>query len=221
MDKPLRPREKAAQSGLESCTDLELLCLVIGSGTRQKDVHTIAAELLEKTENLALLTDMAPLALQKTEGIGTAKALSICAAVEIVKRALKARACSRTFSVHNPKDVVEWMQAEIGWKDQEYFVALYLDGAGQVISRKVLFVGSASCSVVAPGEIFKQGYLHSALGVLIVHNHPSNNPRPSKADIESTAKIARAGEVAGIEVIDHIIVGADTYFSFRAAGLLD
>lgn len=214
-----RPREKAMRFGLESLSDAELLCLLLGSGGGGHDLCQIAENLLEKSSQLARLGELSYPELLEIEGIGPAKALLLQAAFELNRRALRKQSCARR--IESTADAAAWMQAEYGSKSQEHFAAVYLNTKGEVIRQKVLFVGTLNRSLVHPRDIFREAFLVNAASVLFVHNHPSNDPTPSRADFQTTLELQQAANVCQIELFDHLIVGKNTSYSFRDYGLLD
>lgn len=214
-----RPRERAILQGVRSLSSTELLCLLIGSGTREQSVEQVAAQILEKTRGLQQLFTIQPEELMEIEGIGKARALQICAAVELASRALEARAISSPVTCVD--DVRGWFQAVYGSQNQEHFAVLYLDRKNRILRYRDLFVGTLDQSLVHPREIFKEACLVSACGILLVHNHPSDDPMPSVADLQSTRQLAEAARIHRIDLIDHIIVGRTSCFSFREHDLLE
>ncbi len=219
LEETLRPREKALRFGMEVLNDQELLCLLIGSGTSKAGVDVLASKLLEKSGQLKDLFDLSPADLMEIEGLGQAKALTIISALELARRALQAKAYRKTLG--GDDDAIEWFRAEFGTKKQEYFVAVYLDQKGAIIRHKVLFIGTINQSLIHPREIFREAFLCSAVSMVIVHNHPSGDPTPSMADLETTKAIAQAAEICSIRLLDHVIVTSDGSFSFRGHELLD
>ena len=219
LDQSLRPREKALRVGIDCLSDQELLCLLIGSGTSKAGVDQLAGRLLEKSGQLKNLFDMDARELMEIEGIGQAKALIIVSALEQARRALQARAYKKTLG--GLDDALEWFRAEYGTRKQEFFVAVYLDQKGAIIRHKVLFIGTINQSLIHPREIFKEAFLCSAVSMVIVHNHPSQDPTPSLADLETTKALVEAARICQIQLLDHIIVSSDSSFSFRGHELLD
>lgn len=213
-----RPREKAARFGLGSLSDQELLCLLLGSGTKTKPVERLAQELLDTSRNLSGLMDLQPQQLMEISGIGLAKAMMVGASLELARRSLQASAMSSP--VGSLEQIIRWFQAEYGTKAQEHFAAVYIDSKGNILKHKLLFIGTLNQSIVHPRDVFREAYGCNASGVLFVHNHPSNDPCPSIADLEATQMLCQAAEVCGIDVVDHLIVGRSTVFSFRAHDLL-
>lgn len=213
-----RPREKALRYGFEVLNDRELLCLLIGSGNSKKAVGQIADEILRISDNLAGLMNLPVSVLMKIEGIGQAKALQILASVELARRSLRAKAYQNPLDTC--EDVAAWMEAEIGFKDQECFICLFLDTKKHLIDHKVISIGTLDHSVVHPRDIFREAYIRSAHSLLFVHNHPSGDISPSRSDILTTQKLKTASEMFCIPVLDHLIVSRSSYFSFRAHGVV-
>lgn len=219
MSENQRPREKALQYGLSTLNDVELLALILQFGSKERDVFELAQCVLDKTEQLSKLFDLHPNALMDIKGIHKSKALQILASIELAKRALKAR--SYAMRIESPIDVVGWFQMEFGGLKQEYFVAIYLDNKCRMIKHSILFIGTLDESEVHPREIFKEAVLNSAYSIIISHNHPSGDCLPSKADIALTKRIQQASVMMGIYLADHIIIGNDSYYSFRQENNLD
>lgn len=214
-----RPREKASRFGIESLSNQELLCLLIGSGTGKSDTFAIADSLLERSDNLCRLGEMKEQELLKIEGIGKARAAILLASLELARRVLKARAFYTP--LHSEQDVVEWFEMEYGQESQEHFAACYLNTKGQMIRHKVLYIGTLNQSLVHPRDVFREAYLANACSVIFVHNHPSGDPTPSIADLQTTDDLCQAARICQIRVLDHIIVGKGCSFSFREQGLME
>ena len=198
--KDLRPREKLQAKGAQALSDYELLMAIIGSGTAQADVTKIARDvqklLKEKGSELAyddLLT---------IKSLGPAKATQIMAAFELWRRQFEV---SERPIIDSPEKAVAQL-ADIRDKKQEYFVCLTLDGANRLIAKRVITIGTLTASLVHPREVFADAITDRAASIIIAHNHPSGNLEPSRADIDITMRLKDAGELLGIDVIDHIIM---------------
>lgn len=213
-----RPREKAIAAGLDSLSDAELLCLLLGSGSPSRPVEQIACDILEKTDRLARLFAISPQQLMEVDGIGPAKALLLAACVQLGKRALERQALRP--AVHNPSDLVRWLQAEYGYQPQEHFAVVCLDAKGGILCCQTVFIGTLCQSVVHPREVLRTAVLANAARLIAVHNHPSGNCSPSRADLQATKVLAAACHAAGIPLEDHIIVAAGEWYSFAEHGLL-
>lgn len=217
ISKEFRPREKALRLGLETLTDRELIALIIQSGNKNRSVFEIAEDVLEVSESLSKLFEIHPQDLMKIHGIREGKALQILASIELCKRAMQANIYQTT--IQKPEDIVKWFELEYGYVKQEHFLALYLDSKGHILSHSLLFKGTLTESCIHPRDIFKEAFLKSANSVLCVHNHPSGDPSPSLADIECTKQIRSVAQVMGIYFLDHIIIGRNTWFSFRQSDI--
>lgn len=219
MEVEQRPREKALRYGLESLSDLELVALILQSGNKNRSVFEIASDVLKESESLSKLMSMHVNTLMQIQGIREVKALQLLASVELSKRVIRSKVYHA--SIMRPEDVIEWFEFEYGSLPQECFIALYLDTKSKLISHRVLFKGTLNESVVHPREVFKEAFLQNANSVLIAHNHPSGDCTPSKADFEVTYKMVHVAMTMGVNLIDHIIVGQNQYYSFKEHKYLD
>ena len=219
MEVEQRPREKALRYGLESLSDLELVALILQSGNKNRSVFEIASDVLKESEGLSKLMLMHANTLMQIQGIREVKALQLLASVELSKRVIRSKVYHT--SIMRPEDVIEWFEFEYGSLPQECFIALYLDTKSKLISHRVLFKGTLNESVVHPREVFKEAFLQNANSVLIAHNHPSGDCTPSKADFEVTYKMVHVAMTMGVNLIDHIIVGQNQYYSFKEHKYLD
>ena len=219
MEVEQRPREKALRYGLESLSDLELVALILQSGNKNRSVFEIASDVLKESEGLPKLMSMHVNTLMQIQGIREVKALQLLASVELSKRVIRSKVYHA--SIMRPEDVIEWFEFEYGSLPQECFIALYLDTKSKLISHRVLFKGTLNESVVHPREVFKEAFLQNANSVLIAHNHPSGDCTPSKADFEVTYKMVHVAMTMGVNLIDHIIVGQNQYYSFKEHKYLD
>ena len=219
MEVEQRPREKALRYGLESLSDLELVALILQSGNKNRSVFEIASDGLKESEGLSKLMSMHVNTLMQIQGIREVKALQLLASVELSKRVIRSKVYHA--SIMRPEDVIEWFEFEYGSLPQECFIALYLDTKSKLISHRVLFKGTLNESVVHPREVFKEAFLQNANSVLIAHNHPSGDCTPSKADFEVTYKMVHVAMTMGVNLIDHIIVGQNQYYSFKEHKYLD
>ena len=219
MEVEQRPREKALRYGLESLSDLELVALILQSGNKNRSVFEIASDVLKEGEGLSKLMSMHVNTLMQIQGIREVKALQLLASVELSKRVIRSKVYHA--SIMRPEDVIEWFEFEYGSLPQECFIALYLDTKSKLISHRVLFKGTLNESVVHPREVFKEAFLQNANSVLIAHNHPSGDCTPSKADFEVTYKMVHVAMTMGVNLIDHIIVGQNQYYSFKEHKYLD
>ena len=214
-----RPREKIWEKGVDALSSAELLAVLLRTGSRDRSALDIARNLAATPEQLALLKLMKPAELALQKGIGPAKAVTIVAALELGRRLAQGPEQERR-SVGGAADAAALLSPKIRHEDKEVFLAVMLGAKGQVLSTEKIAQGSLLSSVVLPRDVFQAAIMHRAAAVIIAHNHPSGDPAPSEADKELTRRVAEAGQVLGIAVIDHIIIGGDTYYSFSEQGLL-
>ena len=214
-----KPREKAMLMGINQLSDTELLALIIESGTKDHSAFDLAMQILSICGSIKELPTISFSDLVSLPGIKKAKALRFLACIEIAKRIQTTS--SKTSFIGHSKDVFYYLENKLMNEKQEHFIALYLDSKHHIIREKVLFVGSLDASLVHPREVFKEALHISASCIIVAHNHPSGNPQPSKADIEITKMLHDTGKIMQLPIIDHVIIGDKSYFSFREGGFLD
>ena len=210
----LRPREKALNLGFNVLSDSELLALIISTGIPGINSIDLANAILIKTNGLAGLLKMSVEQIMQLKGIGLAKATQILASLEMVRR-LSYLAMAQSDVLSDPKLLVTWLQKTYGSRDQEYFVAVFLNNRYQVKGYREVFVGTGDRVSVEARELFNEAIRCNGSRIIVAHNHPSQIIEPSKADIEMTNRLCKAGEIMGIPLVDHIIVSYDRYYSFR------
>jgi DNA repair protein RadC len=208
-----RPREKLQVKGPEALSDLELMAILLGSGTKDSDVLTVAGRILKvldgRNEKLSLGE------LQKIEGVGPAKASLIAAALEFARRRIRPEGLRISF----PPDVLPLIR-HFADRRQEHFICVSLNGANEVIATRVVSVGLVNKTQVHPREVFADPITDRASAVIVAHNHPSGSLEPSKEDIDITAQLKSAGEILGIRLLDHIVFNQKGYYSFLEKGLV-
>ncbi len=215
-----QPREKLLYKGKGNLTKAELIAILIGSGNNEESAVSLSQKILNSVKNnLAELSLLSVNDLTKFKGIGTAKAVSILAALELGKRR-RADDMIKKAKITSSQAVFEVLYAELSDKNYEEFWVLLLDRANQVIRKVNISEGGLSGTVADPKKIFKMALENNASSIILAHNHPSNNLKPSTNDIELTKKIVKAGKVLEISVLDHIIFGNDKYFSFADESLI-
>lgn len=213
-----KPREKALLHGLGVLSDTELLALIIESGSKQHSAFELAMEILSMSGSVQNLPTLSLADLMKFNGIKQAKAIRILASIELSKRIQSRQEVG--LIIHHAKDVYLYLENKLRHEKQEHFMALYLDSKHQIIREKVLFIGSLNMSLVHPREVFKEALHMSAACLIVAHNHPSGDPTPSKEDIEMTKILSDTGKIMQIPVIDHVILGENSFFSFQEGGFL-
>jgi DNA repair protein RadC len=212
-----KPREKLIEKGPEALKDSELLAILLGSGYKGKNVVQLAKRILT-THPLDKIRNMPLKDLRKLKGIGYAKGCLIRAAFELAKRAFTIDEDVLPV-VKKPKDVANQV-TEIRKYRKESFVVLYLNARNQVIHKETVSMGTLNASLVHPREVFQPAVAKCAASVILTHNHPSGNTSPSEEDAEITRRMVKAGQIMGIEVLDHVIVSERGHRSLKEEGLL-
>ena len=210
-----RPREKLEKYGPGKLSNSELLAVLLGSGTKGTNVVELSNKILKKFSG-AGLSKASVKELKNTFGLGSAKACEIVACFELGRRLLQNK---KSVLLLSPKDVWDEMK-DIRDNKKEHFVIFFLDSRNQEIKREIISVGSLNANLVHPREVFEPAIQHSAAQIILAHNHPTGDTRPSNADLEITKRLAEAGKIIGIEVVDHIIVTKNNYLSFREKHLI-
>ena len=208
-----RPRERLRKYGPESLSNEELLSIILKTGTKNKSVKELSNNILKKINNITELKDISIYSLNEIPGIGLVKGITLKAAIELGRRVYQKNNNSK-IKLNSSDLIYDYIKNRLINEKQEHFIAIYLDTKKYLIEDKLLFIGTLNNSTVHPREIFKYAYLASASSIICVHNHPSNDVLPSKEDILFTKKIVEIGKIQGINVIDHIIVGNNNYYSF-------
>ncbi len=220
-DLPLseRPRERLQKLGVEALSAQEILAVILGRGGAGESVMVTAQRLLSGFGNLKGIADASVEELSQVRGIGLAKAAQIKAAFELSSRLEGYAEAGDKPVAKTPEDVNSLVKARLRGKKKEYFLALLLDTRNQLIKVAEISIGSLDTSIVHPREVFKEAISASAAAVIFVHNHPSGDPEASEDDIKLTKRLAEAGELVGIEVLDHIIIGDKKFLSLKREGL--
>jgi len=215
-----RPREKLLQKGHSSLSNAELIALLIGSGTGSLSAVEVSKIVLQSAKNsLHELAKMSVKDLMKNKGIEEAKAISIVAAMELGRRR-KELDLEEKPKIQGSSDAFELVKGDLADLPHEEFWVLLLNRANRVIRKKRISEGGVSGTVADPKIIFKLALEELASGIIITHNHPSANLSPSQSDINLTTKLREAGKVLEIQVLDHLIVAGQKYFSFADEGLM-
>ena len=214
-----RPRERLQRIGVEALSAQEILALILGRGISGESVMVTAQRLLSQFGGLKGIAAASLEELSQIRGIGIAKASQIQAAVELSHRVEGYAEAAEKISLKTPEDIVGLVQGRLKDKKKEYFLAILLDTRNQLIRAAEISVGSLDSSIVHPREVFKEAISASAASVIFVHNHPSGDTEASEDDIALTKRLAQAGEIVGIDVLDHIIIGGKSYTSLKRLGL--
>lgn len=209
-----KPREKLFRRGVKSLKDHELMAVLLGTGVQGKDVVKLSKELIKllnrEFDTLSLET------LLKIHGLGKAKASQILSAIELSKRYLNQK---NSIKINNSNDVYNELKS-FSQKKQEYFFALYLDGANHLIDTKVITIGTLNQSLVHPREVFAYAVEKRCASIIVAHNHPSGILKPSSEDMSITQRLKESGALLGIELLDHLIFTSEGFMSLQEEGLL-
>jgi len=212
-----RPRERLAQYGPEAMATTELLAVVLRVGSRGESAIRLAERLLAEFGGLVGIAKARVPQLSALPGIGLAKAAQIKAAFELGKRLATSVEGPRPI-IRNAADAAALVMEELRHREQECLAAIFLDARNQVIRVRVLMIGTLTGSPAHPREVFKEALAHGCASLIICHNHPSGDPTPSADDVALTARLAQAGEIMGIPLLDHLIVGDGRFVSLKEAG---
>ena len=212
LPKSQRPRERMRHLGVTNLTVEELLAVILGSGSRKRNVLGIAKRIAKK-KDLSTITYQDLIGIH---GIGSIGAGKILAGIELGKRIWQGSAAT---VIETPEDVVREVRS-VRSKSREYLIALYLNARFELLSRHTVAIGSLNTSMVEPRDVFSEAVALPCAYIVLVHNHPSGDPSPSDDDTKLTKQMKKAGKLLGIEIIDHIIVSSNDYTSFREMKLL-
>ena len=207
-----RPRERLKEVGVNNLTDKEIISIILKTGTKDKNVNELSIELLNKY-SLIEFKDLSLNDLIKIKGIGEVKAIELLTSIELGKR-IFLRENNKLKKLDNAKSIWNDSKYLFDGLKQECFYCYYFNNKQELIKRKLIYMGTINSSTTHTREIFKEAYLLSASFIVCLHNHPTGDVTPSKADIEFTKALIKTGEIQKIPVIDHIIVGYNNYYSF-------
>jgi len=209
-----RPRERLFKLGPEAVSSAELLAIILGSGTKGKSVIQLSQELLVKFESLKGLAEATIEELCEIKGMGMAKAIQIKATTTIALR-LSQNDSAPKCKIDNPQSAYHLIKETLENEKREIFTVVMLDTKSHLITHQVVSIGTLSRSLIHPREVFYPAIRHKAASIILAHNHPSGDPTPSKQDVEVTKMLVDAGELMGIFVNDHLIIGQGSFISMR------
>ncbi|SIT83143.1 RadC family protein [Edaphobacillus lindanitolerans] len=209
-----RPRERLLRQGAESLSNQELIAILLRSGTRSESVLQIANRVIGFYDKIQDLQHATVEEMTSVKGVGEAKAVQLLAAVELGKRLARKQSNDR-YVIRSPEDAAAYLMPDMASLTQEHFVALFLNVKNEVLHKSTIFIGSLNSSIVHPREVFREAVKRSAASIICAHNHPSGNPAPSPEDIEVTKRLAEAGRIVGIDLLDHLIIGDHQFLSLK------
>jgi DNA repair protein RadC len=215
-----KPYEKCEKSGAAALSDAELLAVILKTGTKNKTSRELATEILSLHPVYTGLLGLHHLSMKEltaVSGIGTVKAIQLQCVAELSKRLAKQTIKERE-SLDGPWDVAHFFMEEMRYLETEHLYAAYLDASGHLLHYQVVFIGTIQTSLANPREILRIALRYDAAHFIILHNHPSGDPKPSTEDIQITKRLQEAAELIGIPLTDHIIIGDNQYFSLRERG---
>jgi DNA repair protein RadC len=214
-----RPREKLARAGAGALGDNELVAVVLGSGTASRDALAVAQDVLNVVGGVSGLPQMGLDDLLQVSGIGRPRAARLLAAVELGRRAVTHQRSARP-QLRTPRELGTYLLPLYGGHREERFGIIMFDAKYHVIRSEIISVGTVDASFAHPRHIFRPAVVASAFSLAIFHNHPSGDPTPSRDDVELTGNLVAAGELMSIPIVDHVILGAGRFYSFREQGML-
>lgn len=217
LPKHEQPREKLIEKGATNLRDSELMAILLRTGIEGKDVIKVSEEILQKFPKKKLLA-LDYKKLSEIKGIGPGKACLLLAAFELTKRAIE-HEDNNLPTINNAKDAMAQLQ-ELRTAKKEHFVVLYLNARNQLIHKETISIGTLNASLVHPREVFKPAIDHLAASIIVAHNHPSGEVDFSEVDVKVTRRVKEAGELMGVHLLDHVIIGNKKIFSFKEGGIL-
>ena len=222
-DKEAMPYERFLKFGPESLTDTELLAIILRTGTKEKNALELASDILHLQENmhgkLVGLHQLSLTQLQSIPGIGEVKAVKVKAIGELARRMAK-QSLRKRFKFDSPDKLAEYYMESMRHYATECVMLVMLDNKGHMLGEHIISKGTVNASLISPREIFILALKHDASSIILIHNHPSGDPAPSKADRQVTRQVYECGKLMNIPLIDHIIIGDHTYSSFKELGLI-
>jgi DNA repair protein RadC len=214
-----RPREKLARAGVGALGDNELVAILLGTGTASRGALSVAQDVLDVAGGVEGLAHLAVDDLLRVSGVGPPRAARVVAAVELGRRAVTRRGLERP-QLKTPRELAEYLLPLYGGHREERFGIVMLDSKYRLLRSDTISIGTLDASIAHPRDIFRAAAIGSAFCIALFHNHPSGDPAPSRDDVALTARLVAAGDLLEIPVVDHVILGAGRYYSFRSEGVL-
>ena len=212
-DRPLedRPREKLINSGVEFLSSSELLAVILSTGTKKEEVLNMANRVLKEYGSNAIINEKNPLRLEKEFSLPLTKACQVVACFELGRRFFK-ESQTGTTTIRNAKQAFNFLK-DISQSKKENFKGLYLNSRYKLIHSETISIGTVDTSIIHPREVFRPAIEYGASAIIVAHNHPSGTLKASPEDLEVTSKLQKAGELLGIEILDHLIISKDKFIS--------
>ncbi|HEY4389935.1 MAG TPA: DNA repair protein RadC [Paenibacillus sp.] len=214
-----RPRERMMEFGAGALSQAELLAILLRTGTKNESAVHMAQRILSNIGGIRGLVDLSLDELTEMKGIGMAKAVQIKAGIELGQRLAKSR-LPEAVSIRSPHDAANILMEQLRYLSKEHFVCLFLNTKNHIIAQETLSIGSLNASIVHPREVFRAAIKCSSASIVCAHNHPSGDPTPSPEDIQMTRRLCEAGEIVGIDVLDHVVIGDGQFVSLKEQGLM-
>ncbi|OAO33987.1 hypothetical protein AXY40_05320 [Staphylococcus saprophyticus] len=215
-----KPRERMLNYGASHLSHAELLAILINTGRKGYSSLDIANELLKSIVNLKELKHLSINDLNKIKGVGLYKALTLKAAFELGER-MHSGSVDDKIQINNPKDAADFMMGKMEHLTQEKFIALFLNSKNIIIKQKTIFMGTLNSAIVHPREIYSEAVKCASNAIIVLHNHPSGDTTPSLEDIKTIDRLRECGDILGIQLLDHVIIGDHTYLSMVEKGYFD
>jgi len=213
-----RPRERLEKYGAQSLSNAELLAILLRTGAAGHSALDLAGTILVRFRNLSEIAAAGIGELSQIKGMGLSKTVQLLAAFELGRR-LHISELSQTSRVSSPGDVAELVMPRLRFLKQEHFLVIHLNTKNKILSEETISKGTLDSSLVHPREVFKTAVKNSSAALILVHNHPSGDPQPSNDDLNLTRRLKEAGEIMGIPILDHLIIGDNKFISLREEGL--
>lgn len=214
-----RPRERMLREGAQALSDAELLAVLLRTGTHRESAVILAQRMLKEAGGLSRIPRLSVKEMTGIRGIGETKALQIHAGIELGRRLARLSQGDRPV-IRSPRDAAALVMEEMRHLQKEHFVVLFLNTKNHVIAQETLSMGSLNASLVHPREVFRSAIRQGSASIICIHNHPSGDPTPSREDIALTNRLVEAGNIIGIEVLDHLIIGDGIFISLKEQGHL-
>ncbi len=216
----MKPREKLIQCGAKNLKDEELLAILLRTGTKGTPVIEFSRQLLKEFNGFSGILDADLEKLLETKGLSISKATLLKAVLEVVQRYFKEKITISDLKLQNPQTVYKFLMASIKWEDREKFTVIFINNASEIIGYETMFMGNLNSIPLFISEILKKALRKGSKGIIVAHNHLTENVQPSKEDLNFTERLKQACEIVEIELIDHIIYNPQKYYSFKANGII-